>query len=76
MGRRKDFTTNQNEQRLVLLRAQNPQYKARQWVVEVTHSWMNRFRKLLVRYEKLDRTYKGLLMLSCAFIALRKAEVI
>ena len=55
---------------------QNPTYKARRWVVEATHSWMNRFRKLLVRYEKLDKTYKGLLMLSCAFIALRKAEVI
>jgi transposase len=55
---------------------ENPAYKARRWVVEVTHSWMNRFRKLLVRYEKLDKTYKGLLMLSCAFIALRKAEVI
>jgi len=55
---------------------QNPAYKARRWVVEVTHSWMNRFRKLLVRYEKLDKTYRGLLMLSCAFIALRKAEVI
>jgi len=55
---------------------QNPRYKARRWVVEATHSWMNRFRKLLVRYEKLDKTYKGLLMLSCAFIALRKAEVI
>ena len=31
---------------------------------------------LLVRYEKLDKTYKGLLMLLCAFIVLRKAEVI
>ena len=30
----------------------NPQYKARRWVVEVCHSWLNRFRKLLVRYEK------------------------
>jgi putative transposase len=55
---------------------QNPACKARRWVFEVTHSWMNRFRKLLVRYEKLDKTYKELLMLSCAFIALRKAEVI
>jgi hypothetical protein len=32
--------------------------------------------KTLVRYEKLDRTYKGLLMFACAFIALRKAGVI
>jgi hypothetical protein len=37
---------------------------------------MNRFRKLLVRYEKLTVTYKALLMLSCAFIAFRKADVI
>lgn len=30
----------------------NPDFKARRWVVEVTHSFFNRFRKLLVRYEK------------------------
>jgi len=54
----------------------DPTYKARRWVVEVTHSWMNRFRKLLVRFEKLTASYKALLMLSCAFIALRKADVI
>jgi transposase len=55
---------------------QDPACKARRWVVEVAHSWMNRFRKLLVRFEKLDKAYKGLLMLSCAFIAFRKADVI
>ena len=55
---------------------QNPTHKAHRWVVELTHSWMNRFRKLLVRYEKLTTTYKALLMLSCTFIALRKAGVI
>ena len=27
-------------------------FKARRWIVEVVHSWFNRFRKLLVRYEK------------------------
>ena len=30
----------------------NPNFRARRWVVEVTHSFFNRFRKLLVRYEK------------------------
>ena len=30
----------------------NPQFNARRWVVEVCHSWLNRFKKLLVRYEK------------------------
>jgi transposase len=51
-------------------------YKARRWVVEVSHSWINRFRKLLVRFEKLTVSYEGLLMLACAFIAFRKANVI
>jgi putative transposase len=27
-------------------------FKARRWVVERTHSWMNRFRRILVRWEK------------------------
>jgi len=31
----------------------NPDFKARRWVVEVCHAWFNRFRKLLVRYEKM-----------------------
>ena len=30
----------------------NPQFHAKRWVVEVTHSFFNRFRKLLVRFEK------------------------
>ena len=38
----------------------NPLYVARRWVVEVCHSWMNRFRKLLVRYEKKTENYRGL----------------
>ena len=54
----------------------HPEHKAHRWVVEVTHSWMNRFRKLLVRFEKLTPSYLGLLMFACAFIAFRKADVI
>ena len=50
----------------------NPDFKARRWVVEVCHSWFNRFRKLLVRYEKMDRSYLGLLMLAASVIVLRK----
>jgi len=30
---------------------ENPHYKAYRWIVGVSHSWFNRFRKLLVRYE-------------------------
>ncbi len=29
----------------------DPEYKTRRWVFEVAHSWFNRFRKILVRYE-------------------------
>ena len=50
----------------------NPRYRARRWVVERTHSWLNRFRKLLVRYEKLAASYDGLLELACALIAFRR----
>jgi transposase len=54
----------------------NPAYRARRRVAEAARSWMNRFRKLPVRYEKLACSYKGLLMPACAFIAFRKAGVI
>jgi putative transposase len=50
----------------------NPRYRARRWVVERTHSWLNRFRKLLVRYEKKASSYEGLLELACALIAFRQ----
>lgn len=53
-------------------KAKKPDFKARRWVVEVCHSWFNRFRKLLVRYEKMDRSYLGLLMLAASVIVLRK----
>lgn len=52
----------------------NPNKKARRWVVEVAHSWFNRFRKLLVRYEKLERSFIGLNHLAAAIIAFRKVS--
>ena len=50
----------------------NPRCRARRWVVERTHSWLNRFRKLLVRFEKRVESYEGLLELACALIAFRQ----
>ncbi len=50
----------------------DPTRKARRWVVEVCHSWFNRFRKLLVRYEKLERSFLALNHLAAAIIAFRK----
>ncbi|NTV48720.1 MAG: transposase [Geobacteraceae bacterium] len=34
---------------------------ARRWIVAFTHSRFNRFRKLLLRYEKLTATYEELI---------------
>jgi len=57
----------------VQAKVQNPKHRARRWVVEVSHSWLSRFPKLLVRFEKTRRSYPALLMLDCAIIAFRKA---
>lgn len=54
----------------------NPRSKARRWVVERTHSWLNRFRKLLVRFEKTALSFEGLLELACALIVFRQTIVI
>jgi len=51
-------------------------YKARRWIVEVAHSWLNRFRKLLVRYEKTNSSYEALLQLAASIITFRKIGVI
>ena len=48
-------------------------FKARRWVVERTHSWMNRFRRVLTRWEKKAENYLGLLHLVCALITYRCA---
>ncbi len=46
---------------------------ARRWVVERTHSWMNRFRRILVRWEKKSEHYLAFLHFACALIAFRAA---
>ena len=45
--------------------------KARRWVVERTHSWMNRFRRILTRWEKREDTYLAMLHLACGLICYR-----
>jgi putative transposase len=47
-------------------------YKARRWVVERTHSWMNRFRGVLIRWSKKAENYIALLHMSFAFIIYRR----
>ena len=45
--------------------------RARRWVVERTHSWMNRFRRVLIRWEKKPENYLAFLHFACALIAFR-----
>ena len=46
--------------------------KARRWVVERTHSWLNRARRLLVRWEKRRANYLAFIQLACAQLLFSK----
>jgi hypothetical protein len=50
-----------------------PGFRARRWVVERTHSWINRFRRLLIRWEKKIENYLAMLHLACSWITFRAA---
>lgn len=47
--------------------------KARRWVVERTNAWHNRFRGLLVRWERRGELYQALVDLACGLIAFGQA---
>ena len=51
-------------------------FKARRWVVERTHSWLNRFRRILVRWDKSPANYIAFLHFACALVALRAAGLL
>ena len=48
-------------------------FRARRWVVERTHSWMNRFRRILTRWEKKATNYLAMLHLVLGIITYRCA---
>ena len=52
-----------------------PKYRARRWVVERTHSWMNRFRRLLIRWEKKENNYIAILYFACAWMTYKRGGV-
>jgi putative transposase len=53
----------------------HPGAKARRWVVERTHSWLNRSRRLLVRWEKKTENYLAFVQLACAQLIFSKLSV-
>jgi transposase len=46
-------------------------HQPKRWVVERTGSWLNRFRRLLIRWEKKARNYLALTQLACCLIIYR-----
>jgi putative transposase len=55
-------------------RSPDPAKRPRRWVVERLHSWLNRSRRLLVRWEKLERTYLAFVQLACALLCFRQCD--
>jgi transposase len=51
----------------------DPRKKARRWPVERTHSWINRFRRLLIRWEKLTDNFLAMLHFAFALICVQRA---
>ncbi len=55
---------------------QDARFKARRWVSERTHSWMNRFRRILIRWEKKAQNYIAMLHLTLAYITFKCAGLL
>jgi putative transposase len=58
----------------IALKLRTPGWRARRWVVEACHSWLNRNRALLIRWSKKDDNHLALLQLACGLIAFKKAH--
>ena len=50
-------------------------FKAHRWVAERTHSWMNRYRRILIRWKKKTENYTGMLHLTLGCIAFQASGV-
>jgi putative transposase len=55
---------------------QDAGFRARRWVVERTHSGMNRFRRVLIRWDKKVCNYLGFLHLACAYITYKQSGLL
>jgi len=55
-------------------RSLDPLKTPRRWVVERLHSWLNRSRRLLVRWEKRHDTYQAFLHFACALICFQQCD--
>ena len=44
----------------------------RRWIIERTNSWLQTFRRLVVRYERSAKTFTALVHLACALTTLKR----
>ena len=51
-----------------------PGWRARRWVAQACHSWLNRNRGILIRWSKKEENHLALLMLASGLIAFKKAR--
>ncbi len=58
----------------ITLKLRTAGWRARRWVVEACHSWLNRNRALLIRWSKKDENHLALLQLASGLIAFKKAH--
>jgi hypothetical protein len=56
------------------LKTRNPDWKARRWVAEACHSWLNRNRAILIRWSKKEENHLALLHLASGLIAFKKVR--
>ena len=56
-------------------KVRTPGWRARRWVVEASHSWLNRNRAILIRWSKKDENHLALLQLASGLIAFKKARL-
>jgi putative transposase len=56
-------------------KVRHPGGRARRWVVERTHGWLHRSRRLLVRWEKKRENYLAFVHLACAQLLFHKLAV-
>ena len=48
-----------------------PRYK-RRWIIERTNSWLQNFRRLVVRYEREAKNFEAMVHMACALITLKR----
>ncbi len=59
-----------------ILPPENRIHKPKRWVVERSHSWMNNFRSVFIRWARKASNYLAFLHFSCALITFRAAKII